>query len=104
MPWQPYIRNGGWLVKVLSEDPVFRAGYSVAYTREGMQSLSGLYSYNPGGNVNATRNMSLGNLVSSSSQLPLLYRNTSLLGPPSFPEAPNYPITGTTNDSVNEFS
>ncbi len=102
--WRPSINNSGWLAKILSSDPVFRAGYSIAYTREGMQAISGLYSYNPGGNVNATRNMSLGNLVSTTSQLPLLYRNPSQLGPPTFPESPTYPITGTTNDSVNEFS
>ncbi len=34
--WRPSVKTG-WASKILSTDPVFRAGYSVAYTREGMR-------------------------------------------------------------------
>jgi hypothetical protein len=100
--WRPAVK-GGFLKALLSNDPVVRGGYSLSYTREGIQALSGLYSYNPGGSITATRAASLGNLYTDTSQLPILFRNASSLGPPNFPLTPAYPLTGTTNDSVNEF-
>ena len=100
--WSPSLPEG-FLRTLLGRDPVFRGGYSLTYTREGIQALSGLYSYNPGGNITATRNMSLGNLVTSTSQLPVLFSNTAALGAPTFADTPSYPLTPTTADAVNEF-
>ena len=100
--WRPTVTSR-WLKTLLSDDPVFRAGYSLAYLREGLDIVSSNYSYNPGGFVTASRNMSLGNLVAANSQLPLLFRDPTLLGPPSFPTSPVYPITGTSNDAPSEF-
>ena len=101
--WRPHI-TGGFLERLLSADPVIRGGYSKAYTREGIYAVTALYGANPGGSVTASRNMSLGNLVTNTSQLPLLIRNGfSQFGPGAFPETPAYPLTPTTANSVNEF-
>jgi hypothetical protein len=103
--WRPHV-NEGFVQKLLSADPVIRGGYSKTYTREGMAAVSGIYSYNPGGSVTATRNMSLGTLVGGTTglALPLLIRNGfDQFGPPSFPSSPSYPLTPTTSNSVNEF-
>ena len=101
--WRPHV-GGGWLQTILSADPVIRGGYSRAYTREGIYAVTSLYGANPGGSVTAARTMSLGNLVASNADLPLLLRNGfSQLGPGSFPAAPDYPYTPTTSNSVNEF-
>jgi hypothetical protein len=81
---------------------VIRAGYSVAYNREGISALQAL-SGNPGGSLTASRNLTLGNLVSGTGTdtLPLLLRQTSRLGAPAFPATPTYPLTGAITDSVN---
>jgi Carboxypeptidase regulatory-like domain len=80
---------------------VIRAGYSVAFNREGIAALQAL-SGNPGGTITASRNLTLGNLVTGGTDtLPLLLRQTSRLGAPSFPSTPAYPLTGAITDSVN---
>jgi hypothetical protein len=102
--WRPHLASGGWLQKILSADPVFRAGYSKAYTREGIYAVTSLYGANPGGSVDSSRTMSLGNLVTSNANLPLLLRNGfDQLTPGAFPSAPAYPYTPLTSNSVNEF-
>jgi hypothetical protein len=92
--WRPAVKSA-FLKKLLSNDPVFRGGYSMSYTREGIGIVDGLYAYNPGGSISATRNASNGNLYSNVGQLPLLLRNPGTLGPPSFATSPAYPILGT---------
>ena len=64
---------------------MLRAGYSCVHPRRHAGTL--LYANNPGGYVNATRNMTLGTLVyGDTSKLPLLLRDgTSQLGPPTVP-------------------
>ena len=81
---------------------VLRAGYSVAYDREGNAAFSALAN-NPGGFVSAARSLTLGNLVTGtgSDTLPLLLRQTSRLGAPAFPDAPSYPMPGSVSNSVN---
>ncbi len=101
--WRPHV-TGGFLEKLLSADPVFRGGYSKAFTREGIYAVTALYGANPGGEALANRSMSIGNLVTSPSQLPLLLRNGfSQFGPGAFLDAPAYPLTPGTSNSVNEF-
>jgi hypothetical protein len=92
--WRPAVKSA-FLKKLLSNDPVFRGGYSMSYTREGIGIVDGLYAYNPGGSISATRNATNGNLYQSVNDLPLLLRNPSTLGPPSFATSPAYPILGT---------
>jgi hypothetical protein len=100
--WKPTVK-ASWLQKLVGSDPVLRAGYSLAYLREGMETFDNIFGYNPGGSITATRSMTLGNLVSNASQLPVLFRNPSNLGPPSFATSPAYPITPGYTDSVNLF-
>ncbi|HSK09052.1 MAG TPA: TonB-dependent receptor, partial [Vicinamibacterales bacterium] len=96
-----------WLQKLLSNDAVVRAGYSLSYVREGMNAVDSLFNANPGGTIAATRSMALGTLVNSYSQLPVLLRQGERLGAPAFPEKPNYPLTPGNgygySDSVNLF-
>jgi hypothetical protein len=76
---------------------VIRGGYSLAYNREGVTFYSARMSANPGGFINANRTVALGNLGT----LPLLFRETSRLGPPPFDATPSFPLTGTVTDSAN---
>jgi hypothetical protein len=102
--WRPHISSNGWLSKILSADPVFRGGYSKAYTREGIYAVTSLYGANTGGSFNTSRTMSLGNLVPEGGSLPILLRNGfSQFTPGYYPASPQYPLTPTTADSVNEF-
>ena len=81
---------------------VIRAGYSIAYDREGASAF-GTLANNPGGFVSAARNLTVGNLVTGTGAdtLPVLLRQTNRLGPPAFPDAPAYPITSSVSNSVN---
>ena len=81
---------------------VIRAGYSLAYTREGNNAFS-FIANNPGGFVSATRNIATGNLVSGTGGdvLPVLLRQPDRLGPPAFDAAPIYPMTGLATNSAN---
>jgi hypothetical protein len=81
---------------------VLRAGYSLAYDREGNSAFAALAN-NPGGFVSATRSLSGGNLVTGTGgdTLPVLLRDASRLGPPSFPDSPAYPMAANVNNSVN---
>ncbi len=103
LAWNPNV-DGSFLRWILGKGGkgVIRAGYSVSYNREGISALQAL-SGNPGGTITASRNLSLGNLVSGSGTdtLPLLLRQTSRLGAPAFPATPTYPLTGAITDSVN---
>jgi carboxypeptidase family protein len=79
-----------------------RAGYSLAYAREGNTVFS-ILANNPGGFVSATRNTTIGNLVTGkgSDVLPVLLREPHRLGPPAFDPAPAYPMTGVVTNAAN---
>ena len=96
--WQPDIRPG-WLSPILGRNPVFRGGYSVAYTRYGTSDFSGFYPYNPGSTRTMTRSVPLGNL--GTDYLPVLLRETSRLSPPSLPAPPEYPLSPESGESIN---
>jgi hypothetical protein len=98
--WKPQVSNG-LLKKILSSDPVIRGGYSLSFLREGMQAVSGIYSYNPGGSLTESRNVSLGTWVTPGS---VLFRDKSTVpGPTAFSETPVYPLTAKYTDSINAF-
>jgi Carboxypeptidase regulatory-like domain len=103
LAWNPNVDNTPlrWLLGKGGRG-VLRAGYSIAYNREGISALQAL-SGNPGGTITASRNLTLGNLVTGAGgdTLPLLLRQTNRLGAPSFPATPSYPLTGAITDSVN---
>jgi hypothetical protein len=69
---------------------VLRGGFSMAFNRDGINTLIGTISNNTGGSITVNRNRTVGNLGT----LPLLLRDTGRLGPPSFPDTPVYPLTG----------
>lgn len=88
--WTPP-RQGGFLGRILGPEDatVFRAGYSLGYTRPGMVDFTGVFGDNPGVAIDVFRNQTLGNLGS----LPLLLRDTTRVGPPAFATTPAYPLT-----------
>jgi hypothetical protein len=101
--WRVPIKSGGLLSKILSDDPVIRAGYSKSYTREGLSATSGIFAANPGGSLTVFRNQSLGNLVPSGESWPLLYRESNRLGAPGFADSPAYPLAPSFSNSINAF-
>lgn len=82
---------------------VFRAGYNLAYLREGASNYSSYLSANPGGFINANRSNAIGNLVTGTGTdvMPVLLRQTSRLGPPAFSLTPVFPTQGVVTDQVN---
>ena len=86
--WQPTL-DGGFLRAILGSEPVIRAGFSMAYSRNGMSDFTDTFGANPGIVIDVNRNQTLGNLGPT----PLLFRDQLRLAPPSFPTAPSYPIT-----------
>jgi hypothetical protein len=77
-------------------DSVLRAGFTRAFSREGMANFSNQFGGNPGITVDATRNQALGNFGA----VPLLFRSGNLSAP-SIPLAPNYPLTDVVTEDVN---
>jgi len=101
--WTPKA-DGSFLHYILGRgaSSVFRAGYSIAYDREGATAFSTLAN-NPGGFVSATRSLTIGNLVTGANgdTLPVLLRQTGRLGPGAFASAPSFPIPSSVSNSVN---
>ncbi len=98
MAWTPNFKSGP--LGMLFGGPgkgVLRAGYSLAYNREGVTAYSARMNANPGGFINANRTVALGNL----GNLPVLLRETGRTGPPAFPDTATSPITGAATDSAN---
>ena len=86
--------EGGWLRTVLGDpdQATLRAGYQVAYNREGFALFTGQYGANPGSLTNVNRSAALGNLVTDGLGWPLLFSQEGRLGPASYPTSPTYPI------------
>ncbi len=81
----------GWLKRIAGEgQTVVRAGYSIAYNRQGIGDFRGSASGNPGVVITTNRSITNGNLGT----LPVLFREKDRLGPPAFPTTPTYPLTG----------
>jgi hypothetical protein len=108
--WTP--DAGGFLSKILGESggSVFRGGFSLAYVRMSTGEFAGIYGSNPGLTINATRNMSNGNLLSTKTPaLPLFLHTPGTntlgdVGPPSFAATPVYPLQSTSiSDYVTLF-
>ncbi|HEV2764177.1 MAG TPA: TonB-dependent receptor, partial [Pyrinomonadaceae bacterium] len=78
---------------------VLRAGYSIAFVREGTNVASSIFAANPGGFVTATRSLTLGNLPVGTMLRDI---NAATIAPP-LPEAPVYPLVGASSNSANVF-
>ncbi len=72
-------------------DSVVRGGYALAYSREGTSSFTGVFGSNPGVAISANRTSGLANLDDGAG-LPVLMRQASRLGSPSFPLRQEYPL------------
>lgn len=93
--WTPNVKSG-WLKPLVGDggQTVVRGGYSVAYNRNGLGDFSGQFGANPGSSISANRDLNIGNLVGGSlGSLPVLFRETNRLGPPTFADTPVYPLT-----------
>jgi Carboxypeptidase regulatory-like domain/TonB dependent receptor len=113
LAWRPNVQSG--FLRTLLGDPdqaTIRAGYSLSYNRERMDRFTGLIGNNPGGTTAANRNVTNGNLVLAGESWPVLFRQTTRLGPPvvcadnninasCMPRAPIYPIIATTSNNIN---
>jgi hypothetical protein len=104
--WRPNV-NSGWLRALLGdpEKAVLRAGYTVAYDRQGMAGFTGIYGPNPGSTLSLTRNDVTG-LVLPGESWPVLLRDRARLFNAPFPETPAFPIAARPNraDSINAFA
>ena len=77
-------------------DTVVRAGFTKAFSREGMANFSNQFGANPGVTIDATRNQGQGNLGA----VPLLLRSGNTTAPP-FSPTPVYPLTDVVTQDVN---
>jgi hypothetical protein len=91
--WRPNAQSG--VMRALLGDPeqaTLRAGYAVAYDRQGMQRFTAQYGANPGSTLSLTRSGGNGLLVPTGQTWPVLLSQTDRLYPAPFPETPSYPI------------
>jgi hypothetical protein len=103
--WRPTVETG-FLRKLLGdpEQSVLRAGYSVAYNREGQGVFVGRFGSNPGSSTSVSRSAALGNIVNDGLGYPLYLAQGARLGPASYPASPSYPIMATgRSNSINLF-
>ncbi|MCX6546234.1 MAG: carboxypeptidase-like regulatory domain-containing protein [Acidobacteria bacterium] len=113
--WTPSASKG-FLRRLLGEsgDSSISGGYSVAFERPGVSAFTGVVGSNPGVSTTTNRNYSNGNLTDPNgvpgqtlSGMPVLFSQTSRLGPPTnplvIPAARVYPINALISNSVNIF-
>jgi len=105
--WSPSAA-GGWLRHIVGDNgkTVFRGGFSLAYNRYDMSTFTGVFANNPGVTVDASRNVTIGNLVSNvgTDTWPLLFSQRSRLGPPAFAATPVYPLIPSITSSIRAFA
>jgi hypothetical protein len=104
--WRPNVQEG-WLRTLLGdpEQATLRAGYSVAYERQGMGVFTGQFGANPGSTLSLTRSESTG-LVGPGESWPVLVSQPDRLFNASFPATPTFPIAIRANraDDLNAFA
>jgi hypothetical protein len=99
--WQPDARPGFLGALMGPEgDFVVRAGYTRAFSRNGMNDFTGFYNANPGVTINANRSDAVGNLAAGG-PVPVLFRDLSRLGPPAFSRTPQYPLTDVVTEDAS---
>jgi hypothetical protein len=104
--WRPTIKPG-WLRAILSEDPVFRGGYSMTFTKFGTTFMSDSLGGLPGRTRNGIRTASSGtpylgvDAVGGPQAYPVLLRDTTRLFPSAYPASISYPITPGATEAVS---
>ncbi len=105
--WRPNVQ-GGWLRGLLGDpdQATLRAGYAIAYERQGMAVFTGQYGPNPGSTLSLTRNNSTGLGQGSDAPWPVLLRQPERLYNQPFPLTPTFPILARPNraDSIEGFA
>ncbi|MCR4375476.1 MAG: TonB-dependent receptor, partial [Acidobacteria bacterium] len=104
--WRPNVQSG-WVRTLLGspEQATLRAGWSVAYERQGMGQFTNVFGANPGSTITLTRDTNTG-LVPAGEAWPVLLSQTERLGNAAFNETPVFPILARPNraDSLTAFS
>ncbi|MGH9968478.1 MAG: carboxypeptidase regulatory-like domain-containing protein [Pyrinomonadaceae bacterium] len=97
--WSPGFQNG-FLHRVFgnSGQSVVRAGYSVAFVREGVGNITQIVSGNPGGTLTLNSDVDAGDLP-----IGTLFRNRAALTPPTFADTPTYPFGVQPGDLIGGF-
>jgi hypothetical protein len=104
--WRPNAQDG--LLRTILGNPdqaTIRAGWSVAYERQGMAQFTGVFGANPGSTITLTRDTNTG-LVPAGESWPVLLSQTNRLYNADFNPTPVFPILARPNraDSVSAFS
>lgn len=97
--WSPEFQNG--LLHRFFGDTgksVVRAGYSVAFVREGLGNITQILSGNPGGTLTLNSDVDAGSLP-----IGTLFRNRAALTAPGFADTPTYPIAVQPGDVIGGF-
>jgi len=104
--WRPNVQ-GGWLRTLMGspEQATLRAGWSVAYERQGMSQFTGVFGANPGSTLSLTRDANTG-LVGAGESWPVLLSQTNRLYQASFPATPVFPIVSRPDraDTISAFA
>jgi hypothetical protein len=114
--WQPGSRGRllTWIFGDENNERSVSAGWARAYERHGMSDFTGVFSANPGININANRNEANGNILIGTTDPRLLFRNGYLGAQPYCSQSgnspgclidqPSYPISNNVaTGSVNVF-
>jgi hypothetical protein len=90
--WRPNRETGFWR-KILGDpdQATIRAGYSVAYERQGLGIFTGQFGENPGSTLSLTRDLNTG-IVGPGETWPVLLREPNRLYNAPFPQTPTFPI------------
>lgn len=101
--WSPNFGENSFMRRIFGATgkSVFRGGYSVAFVREGFDLLGSILGANPGGNLSASRNLTIANSFTVGTNLRDV--NNPNLTPNTFSATPSYPIALTTANSTNAF-
>jgi hypothetical protein len=99
--WRPNRETGFW--RTILGDPdqaTVRAGYSVAYERQGLGVFTGQFGENPGSTLSLTRDINTG-IVGPGETWPVLLREPDRLYNAPFPSTPTFPIPIRANRADN---
>jgi hypothetical protein len=101
--WSPNFGEKGFLRTLFGENgrSVFRGGYSVSFVREGTALIGSILGANPGGNLSASRSLTIAGSFTVGTNLRDV--NNPNLTPNTFSSTPAYPITLSTATSANAF-